>query len=436
MRRPTLDRRALLASVASSLSLAGCVGRDGSGTDTVRSPETTTNDETVSTATATNTAAPTMSATDAPPTETETPTPETPESYVPTPYPAQWEQTPGEMLGGGDGYDRTVERSDADHVARTKDELTDTLIDAAPGEIVFVPGDEEIAVGVEEFRLEDITLASDRGVSGSTGARITTEDDVKATFRLYGNSRITGLEFRGAHPGDDTSGISIGTAIRTYGPAEIDNCELHGVGKEAIKCLGTLGVPDSEKKSSHVHHNHIHHNNQDGRGYGVSITGNAGYPLIEFNYFYYNRHSVTTDGEAVGYECRYNHFGPVEAMWPIDAHHPAGTKFEVYNNVVEPWEERAYDGEDAAAVIIRGVPDEDFHIHNNWLWNPREPDPDGPSATYPDQAIHQSSGCCADQFDDQPHEFVNVTFHDNYYGEDADVTYSEIIPGYDGWWSQ
>jgi hypothetical protein len=323
-------------------------------------------------------------------------------------------------LGGGAGYENAVSQSDADAVVRSRSALGDALASASSGDVVFVPGDEQIDLGSSTFDVPDgVTLASDRGVDGSSGALLHTDREVKGSFRLHGSSRLTGIDLRGPHPGDDTSGTWYGQGVWTHGPAEVDNCEIHGIGVAAIECRGSSGG------SAHVHHNHLHHNNQDGRGYAVSVIDDGGQPTVEYNYFYYNRHSVTTDGEPTGYVLRYNHFGPKESMWPIDAHSPSGTTFEVHNNVVEVWQERAYDGSEVCAIAIRDVPDDVFQIQDNWFWNPRKPDPSGPSQTSPDQAVHQSF--------DQPHEFLNVEFQDNHYGEDANVTCADVIPGYDGW---
>lgn len=327
------------------------------------------------------------------------------------------------LIGGGEGYAETVGRDDADFVVTDRGQLGSALSDATAGDVVYVPGDARIDVGTERFDVSDgVTLASNRGTDGAPGGLLYTDEDSKGTLDMRGASRLTGLRFRGPHPGDDTSGTWYGHAVHTYGPAEIDNCEITGLGKAAITCT------ESNGGSAHVHHNHLHHTNQSGLGYGVSIVNDAGQPVIEYNYFYYNRHSVASDGDNRGYIVRYNHFGPKEAMWPIDTHSPAGVEYEVHNNVVEVWDERAYDGADVCAIAIRDVPDDVFEIYENWFWNPRKPDSTGPSQTTPDQAIQQSFN--------QPHEFVNVDFHDNWYGEDADVTYSDVIPGYDGWRSQ
>ena len=336
------------------------------------------------------------------------------------------------LIGGGDGYSNVVSESEATTVVSTRSELENALWSASNGDVVYVDGNAEIDLTGAQIEIEDgVTLASDRGIDGSSGALLYVDDDIEPTFWMRGESRFTGIEFRGAHPGEDFSGTWYGEGIKPSGPAEIDNCELRGFGVAAIEADGSNGG------ACHVHHNHIHHNCQDGRGYGVSVVGGAGQPVIEYNYFDWNRHSVATDGYAYGYIVRFNHFGPNSVQNTIDAHgqngdySPAGTSFEVHNNVIEQ-QTRVGPNESSTLawdILIRGVPEGDYQIHDNWLWNPLEPDSDGPSNVGPDElAITQSA------FDgEQPHPFENVSFWGNYYGENANVTYSDVIPGYDGW---
>ena len=284
-------------------------------------------------------------------------------------------------IGGGDGYADVVTESDATTVVSSASELASALGSASSGDVVFVDPSAEIditnttGVGISD----GVTLASNRGVNGSSGALLYTTTDTHPNFEMYGNSRITGLEIRGSHPGDDTSGTWYGQAIKTNGPAEIDNCEIHGWGKAAIECAGSSGG------SAHVHHNHLHHNNQIGYGYAVSMISSGGVPTIEYNYFYYNRHSVASDGEASGYTLRYNHFGPTEVMWPIDTHSPGCSTLEIHNNVVEVVD-RAYDNNRAASIELDSPPSNSAEIYNNWFFNSRAPDPNDPGCQGPDRS--------------------------------------------------
>ncbi|MGM0398722.1 MAG: hypothetical protein ACQEQY_06975, partial [Halobacteriota archaeon] len=152
--------------------------------------------------------------------------------------------------------------------------------------------------------------------------------------------------------------------------------------------------------SPHVHHNDIHHNPRDGLGYGV--VASSGRPLIEWNAFDYNRHSIASSGSG-GYVVRYNHFGPKTIEPIIDMHKPGGTHLEVYRNTVEATHSLAH-GARESAVQIRGTPDDVAEIRDNWFYNEVEPldSPDG----WTTEAITQV----------HVDEWTNVEFENNHYG--------------------
>lgn len=317
----------------------------------------------------------------------------------------------GPAVGGGSKYGNTVTESDADVVARSGSKLSSALSDASAGDIVFVPGGEKIDLGYGGFSVPDgVTVASDRGVNSSSGAYLYTDDEADECFTLYGSARLTGIQLAGPHPGDDWGGSSSAKAVEVRGDSEVDNCEIWG--------FSYGGVSVDAGDGAHVHHNIIREINKSGLGYGVTVT--SGTPIIEYNYFNYNRHSVATDGQNPGYVLRHNHFGPTEVMHNIDMHDPAGDRYEVHNNIVETIR-REWDDNLNHAVDVRGVPDDVAAMRDNWFFNDNAPDPNG-SPDVGGQTIVQENVS----------DWTNVDFWDNYYGEDANVSYSDIIPGYDG----
>jgi hypothetical protein len=321
----------------------------------------------------------------------------------------------GPAIGGGSGYGNTVTQSDADSVVRTRSELDDALASASAGEIVFVPGGEQISLGDRRYNIPDgVTLASDRGVNGSSGALLYTDSEPWKLLTIDGSGRLTGVRLKGPHPGDDTGGDSSGVGVQTFGASEIDNCDIWG--------FTYAGVRAASGGDAHVHHNVIRENNRGGYGYGVAAE--SGTPISEYNYFNFNRHSMKTAGDNPGYIARYNHFGPETTDHVIDIHDPAGTEFQIHNNVVEAVIAVAGGGREGMqrpAVTVRGVPDDVAAINDNWFYNPDEPraSPSG----WTDEAIIQA------KHDD----WTNVSYSGNYYGSDAPTTFDEIIPGYDGW---
>jgi hypothetical protein len=317
-----------------------------------------------------------------------------------------------EPLGGGSAYGNTVSQSEADVVVRTRSELDSALSSASAGDVVFVPGGEQISLGNRRYDIPDgVTLASSRGVNGSSGALLYTDSEPWKLLTIDGSGRLTGVRLRGPHPGDDMSKDSSGTGVQTYGGSEVDNCDIWGFSYAGVRVAGGDGA--------HVHHCVIRENNTGGIGYGVAAE--SGTPTIEYNYFNFNRHSVKSAGDNPGYVARYNHFGPKSTGGVIDVHKPAGVNLEVHHNIVEPVESTSGHRDPLQSIQIRGTPEEAYDVHDNWFFNDLEPR--SSPAGWTNEAIIQATEST----------WANIDWWDNYYGENASVSYSDIIPGYDGW---
>jgi hypothetical protein len=204
---------------------------------------------------------------------------------------------------------------------------------------------------------------------------------------------------------------SSSNGVQTYGASEVDNCDIWG--------FSYAGVRVASGDGAHVHHNVVRENNTGGIGYGVAAE--SGTPIVEYNYFNFNRHSVKSAGDNPGYIARYNHFGPKSTGGVIDVHEPAGVSLEVHNNIVEPVESTSGHRDPLQSIQIRGTPGEAYDVHDNWFFNDLEPR-DSP-AGWTNEAIIQATEST----------WANIDWWDNYYGENANVSYSDVIPGYDGW---
>lgn len=294
-------------------------------------------------------------------------------------------------IGGGAGYERTVAPSEATVIASTRDELNAALDDAGRGDVVYVDGDAEIDMGQSEFRIPDgATLASDRGIDGSAGGLLRTDDEPWGMLTAGDSVRVTGLRVGGPRwEWVGNVGGELGLDVAGAG-VEVDNCEVYGWGYAAV----------TTADDTHVHHCSIHHNPKDGTGYGVS-TGSAAMPTIEYNEFYHNRHSVASSGG--GYVARYNHVKQGAISHVFDQHRPGGTHVEIHHNTVEAVENAMKD-KHVPAVAIRGVPEDVASVHDNWFHNGQAPrdDPSG----WSDEAIIQvhSDG------------WRNVEYENNHYG--------------------
>jgi PKD repeat protein len=286
----------------------------------------------------------------------------------------------GNPIGGGAGYSKIITGTEAGvkYTVSTKTELLTALRSAKSGEIVFVRKSAVIDMtGTPSITIPaGVTLASDRGLAGSSGALI------KRTKNLNGgweepmfiaggdNVRITGLQLEGEmYPQDYGNGAVypgsinehyylVGIHANGVRNLMVDNNELRGWAWASIsvrQCSGT-----------YIHHNYIHHNQARGEGYGVCLySGNA---LIEANLFDYNRHDVTGAGmSGEQYEARYNrHLGHGNAIGATnyDVHQDeetgtglAGNLFKIHHNTI--------DGGVIAMLQVRGVPKTGMYVDHN-----------------------------------------------------------------------
>jgi len=313
-------------------------------------------------------------------------------------------------IGGGATYDDKITQSQADYTVSNSGELQSALQQAEAGETVFVPEDERIEVGIEEFTVpKDVTLASNRGVDGSRAGLIDNVDEKWPVFKLRSNSRVTGLRIDGpkwewmAGKQGDAPHYDDGMGLRVNGNnVEIDNNAITGFGHAAV------GVFSSD---AHVHHNNISHNPRGGLGYGVTV--NAPNALIEYNYMNYNRHSIAGGAGEGGYEARYNVFGDDHISHVMDMHRPGGSTIEIHHNTVRDKERtKAHNSIETLdeprmvqAVAIRGTPSDIASIHNNWFYNSIEP-PNSADGWGPEAIIQAHTD-----------DWQNLEFENNHYGE-------------------
>ena len=285
-------------------------------------------------------------------------------------------------IGGGRGYrNRPVPTG---HPVSTLDELLEALAGARSGDVIAIDGKAEIdctqRVYIEELVLEvpgGVTLASNRGEGRSQGGRILSDTfATRPLIRVMGpDVRVTGLRIAGPNPKPCFEHHSrsfkegrgheyyyrfpTSDGISTDHPGlVVDNCEIGGWSRAAVQLIAGDG--------HHIHHNFIHHNPYNGLGYGVSHDRASS--LIEHNAFNHNRHSIKGSGRSPsGYEARNN----VEIGYSVshcfdmhggrdrkDGTTVAGTWMKVHHNTFRSAN---------AAVVIRGVPEEQAEIQNNWF---------------------------------------------------------------------
>ncbi len=299
----------------------------------------------------------------------------TPTPYIPTEI--SWVELNGKVygakpdsrgpIGGGSSYFDI--KTSGKYVVTTYNELKSAVSSAVAGDVIYIPGDSVINFDGQptiDIRTANITIASNRGYNGSTGALLKRDQLVHNTYMFFVNAdnvRLTGLNIQGAY--GEAASISQNTfGIRLYKKnTEIDNCEIHN--------FSYAGVYLSLSSTATIHHNFIHHNQRSGYGYGV-VTYNSSEATIEYNQFEYSRHHIAGSGElGQKYHARHNIIlkgGSTDAGFDMHGDitinpngGPAGTLINIHNNT---W----YSGYGVASGInIRGEPREAAYITYNYF---------------------------------------------------------------------
>ena len=307
-----------------------------------------------------------------------------------------------------------VREADATVVVETLDGLLGALESASAGDVVYVPPDVRLNTGgVWKVPIPDgVTLAGGRGVDGADGALLKSpkgdegpeDEKFHKKFRLGRGARFTGFrllghhfEYRNAEEEFDSDYYAHrGGGVRANVDAVVDNNEIGGWPHAAVWA----------ERNAHVHHNDLHHNTWEGLGYGVVVPGGDHMPVIEHNYFNYNRHAIAASGGTdCGYVARYNVVGPDWVGHQFDMHGSegmtgiAGDAIFMHHNTFEGTHaiegKTRNPGGEHPAIHIRGEPTQGVWVQHNWFYHD---DLEG--------AYEQADGA------------GNAFIRDNHYGED------------------
>jgi hypothetical protein len=244
-----------------------------------------------------------------------------------------------------------------------------------------------------------VTLASNRGTSGSSGAlikktahttgflgntstiRYTSGTWEEPMFYVMGDDvRVTGLQLEGEMleqdegyeteypPVEEAEGdYLVGIFSRSHKNLTVDNNEIRG--------WSWSGVQTAWSNNTYVHHNYIHSNQARGEGYGSSQYG--GDVIYEANLYDYNRHDITGSGlEDESYIARYNIVmgnGAAVGAAHFDVHEDedvggrAGDYYYIHHNTFQNGSGYSRDEYWAkvSSVHIREEPDTGLYISNN-----------------------------------------------------------------------
>ncbi len=284
-----------------------------------------------------------------------------------------YEEYTGDPVGGGTGYSEIYSANDADYVVTTKQELLTALGNASSGEIIFVNAASIDLTGECSIVIPaGVTLASNRGAGGTAeGALLYADQSSTPAIPLFlggaGNVRVTGLRIQGPHSdiGDEaydppiTRGIQAASSQNSC--LEVDNCEIFGWSSAGI--MVSAGT-------ANIHHNYIHHCRRTGLGYGVAHGYSPAASVIEANKFDYCRHAVAATGvTGNSYEAKFNLVLEHANGHVFDVHggvdrnddtNIAGDNIYIHHNTVMVM--------DQYAVMIRGIPNNEALVYNNWFW--------------------------------------------------------------------
>lgn len=279
------------------------------------------------------------------------------------------EEPVNHYYGGGNGYPRGIPAGDADYYVSTLDELIAASVDASSGDVVFVDGDAEIYMGSERAVFDDgVTVASDRGVDGSKGALLHTDDGYDAwasqgVVKVGDGGRVSGLRVRGPlHDRDwqEYNGKYYSSGIELGADGECDNCEVWG-----FNHLIHLNGDDC-----HVHHAKLYKANMKGVGYVIAAVGTEGL-LMEWCHTYHFRHVVGATGDG-GFEARFNIIDGPALAHVYDQHAPGGTYTHVHHNTCRVGDDVASGDPYVPFMTFRGENVQNGEVYNNWVHNPRE----------------------------------------------------------------
>lgn len=169
-----------------------------------------------------------------------------------------------------------------------------------------------------------------------------------------------------------------------------------------------------EPLSPHIHHNSLHHNQMEGLGYGVCVI--RGDPLIEWNYFDQNRHSIAgTDRPDCCYVARYNVVDETVSH-AFDMHtyiddergiEQAGKTIYIRRNTFGFTDSHVSsypDGQEA--VAIRGTPTDVVKLTKNWFHHPTRPN---------DENINKQGQAFRQEYTSS---WENFEYSNNHYGSD------------------
>lgn len=271
-------------------------------------------------------------------------------------------------VGGGD-YSGKVSKSKLDNPDFVVDSVSDfTNLNSHVTDNHFVRVDIDIDLTGEPQVVIDtsgITIAGDRGHSGSEGPYIYTTNSGEDLIKLNGGGQtVTGLNFTGVDDTHTSAGAGEGIRVQSKN-CEIYNCRLRGFGEAAIQ----LGSSNSQNLGTlQCHHLETVDCPRQELGYGIAIY--HGHGEIWRWYSDFCRHKVTSDGSTDSSYEIYDSYIAGHAIYAgVDIHENGGEYFDIHHNDIEAHTDVRDDGK-ASSIVFRGDPEKISPIKHNAFGDP------------------------------------------------------------------
>lgn len=278
------------------------------------------------------------------------------------------------VVGGGNGYLNKIDKNNVKY-KEARDYATLKTLTESGERYIYIPGDVDIELPMVKNALvikKGTTLFSDRGITGSNGARLKVSYKDEQAYKfpviiMESDTRLSGLRYERPYGGTTTKNTTIGiqTAVGSRN-IEVDNMEMWNWPWAAV----------SVKQSSdvRVHHSYIHNNIKSQLGYGVVTQNGKATAEVACNLFDQNRHSIAGSGQSgEGYAAHHNlilNGGGRGAYHQFDMHLYSSQKIAgEFIEVMQNWFDFGrYGTSNRSSIGMRGRPERGpITVEDNWF---------------------------------------------------------------------
>lgn len=278
------------------------------------------------------------------------------------------------VVGGGQGYEAGIDKNSVEY-QEARDYATLKALTDSGAKYIYIPGEVDIEIPAVDNALvvkEGTTIFSDRGVNGSSGARLNVSyvDEQEYKFPIIvmnSNTRMSGIRYEGPYQGTTTNNTTIGIQVAVNSTnVEVDNMEMWGWPWAAVSVKHATNV--------RVHHSYIHDNIKSSLGYGVVTQNGNATAEVACNVFNSNRHAIAGAGvSGEGYAAHHNlvlNGGERGAYHQFDMHLSTSENIAgAFMEITENWFDFGrYGTSNRSSIMVRGQPERGpITVTDNWF---------------------------------------------------------------------